>query len=104
MRIASSTHPGHQLAGDLFAVAQDVHNGDAVAGCVGVWKAPPGWVLGGAGWTRCRGGGQSGGAVSSAMAVRAEDSSTMEFPAEQAASRAVMASRLIARGRPRAWP
>ncbi len=69
----------------------------------GMCNAPPGGVPGGAGWTRCRGGGQSGGAVSSAMAVRAEDSSTMVLPAEQAASRAVMASRLIARGRPRAW-
>jgi hypothetical protein len=68
----------------------------------GVREAPPGWVPGGAGWTRCRRGGQSVVAVSSAMAVRADDSSTIVLPAEQAASRAVTASRLIARGRPRA--
>ena len=32
----------------VFAVAQDVHDGDAVAGVAGAWKAPPGWVPGGA--------------------------------------------------------
>jgi hypothetical protein len=37
------------------------------------------------------------------MAVRADDSSTMLLPVAQAASSAVMASRLMARGRPRAW-
>jgi hypothetical protein len=37
------------------------------------------------------------------MAARAEDSSTMVLPAAQAARSAVTASRLMARGRPRAW-
>lgn len=37
------------------------------------------------------------------MAVRADDSSAMVFPAVQAASSAVVARRLMARGVPLAW-
>ncbi len=55
-------------------------------------------------WTRRRRGGQSVAVASSLIAVRAEDSSAMVLPAAHAASSAVTASLLMARGRPRAWP
>src|SRR5882672_2408146 len=65
--------------------------------------APSGGCRTGPGWTGWRGGGQSvAAAASSAMAVRADDSSAMVLPAVQAASSAVVARRLMARGMPRA--
>src|SRR6266700_5281368 len=74
-----------------FAVSAGWREEPRRAGCrAGFWW--PGW----------RGGGQSV-AVSSAIAVRAADSSAMVLPAVQAASSGLTASRLMARGMPRAW-
>src|SRR5207253_2695210 len=69
----------------------------------GYSAAGPGGCRTGLVWSGWRGGGQSvAAAASSAMAVRADDSSAMVFPAVQAASSAVVARRLMARGMPRA--
>src|SRR6266566_4696477 len=87
----------------VFSDAQDVHVGVVQGGHRAAGKTPPGGGGAGFWWTGWRRGGQSV-AASSVIAVRAEDSSTMVLPVVWAASRAVMASRLRARGRPRAWP
>src|SRR6266545_3396479 len=69
----------------------------------GVEKGPArGWWAGP--WCSCWRGGAQSVAVVSAMAVRAEDSSMIDFLVVKPARSAAMARLLIARGMPRAWP
>ena len=87
----------------LFSVIHGVHEGAGQRVRRRAELAPSGGCRTGPGWSGWRGGGQSvAAAASSAMAVRADDSSAMVFPAVQAASSAVVARRLMARGMPRA--
>src|ERR1700677_518082 len=87
----------------VFSVVHGVHEGAGQRVRQRAELAPSGGCRTGLAWSGWRGGGQSvAAAASSAMAVRAEDSSAMVLPAVQAASSAVVARRLMARGMPRA--
>src|SRR2546427_9516159 len=96
--------PARGLPGlPVFSVIHGVHEGAGQRVCRRAELAPSGGCRTGLVWSGWRGGGQSvAAAASSAMAVRADDSSAMVFPAVQAASSAVVARRLMARGMPRA--
>src|ERR1700683_3831671 len=98
---ADSEHNGS--GSGLFSVVHGVHEGAGQRVRQRAELAPSGGCRTGLAWSGWRGGGQSvAAAASSAMAVRAEDFSAMVLPAVQAASSAVVARRLMARGMPRA--
>jgi len=85
--------PTHLL---MLTGIQHEHDGGVDGEDVGYESIPPGDVRRGRWCSGCRGGVQS--AVTSAMAVRVEDSSAMALLAPNAATRACSARLLTARG------
>lgn len=101
MWLASADVTGERADGRIglgLLAAVDLEDDGVVGGGDGSgWESPAGWVPAGLWWSWCRGGAQSV-VVSSAMAVRVLDSSTMALPSAKAARSAWTATLLTMRG------